>query len=57
MKRTSTLLMGMLILAALASCNPTWTTQGKPNDASMPLPPDAKAPTNAGQAQQPASKP
>jgi hypothetical protein len=57
MKRTSTLLMGMLILAALASCNPTWTTQGKPNDASMPLPPDAKAPTDAGQAQQPASKP
>ena len=48
MRRTSTLLIGTLISAALSACNPTWTKEGKPNDASMPLPPGAKAPAKAG---------
>jgi hypothetical protein len=41
-----------LLLLALAqgACNPTWTKDGKPNDASMPMPPDATPPTQAGAA-------
>jgi hypothetical protein len=39
-----------LALAA-AGCNPTWTKDGKPNDSSMPLPPAANAPTQAGGSQ------
>jgi hypothetical protein len=56
MRRTSTLLIVTVFLSASAACNPTWTKEGKPNDASMPLPPDAKAPVQAGSAQ-PAAKP
>ena len=51
MRTASTLLIGMLLLAAMAACNPTWTKEGKPNDSSMPLPPDARAPTQAGPGQ------
>lgn len=25
-----------------AGCNPTWTTEGKPNNNAMPLPPGAR---------------
>ena len=39
----------------LAGCNPTWTTQGKPNNNSMPLPPDARQVPPKGTAEQ--SKP
>lgn len=38
----------LAMLAALAGCNPTWTKEGKPNDSSMPLPPGANAPQQAG---------
>lgn len=48
MRRISTLLIGTLLLSTMSACNPTWTKDGKPNDHSMPLPPDAKAPTQAG---------
>ena len=46
-------------LATLTACNPTWTKDGAPNDNSMPLPPDARAPKQAGgePAQAPAAKP
>jgi hypothetical protein len=30
------------VCLALAGCNPTWTTEGKPNNNSMPLPPGAR---------------
>jgi hypothetical protein len=32
----------VLVCLALAGCNPTWTTEGKPNNNSMPLPPGAR---------------
>lgn len=32
----------VVVCLALAGCNPTWTTQGKPNNNSMPLPPGAR---------------
>ena len=51
MRRFVTLLPLSVIVGTLCACNPTWTTEGKPNDASMPLPPDAKAPAQAGAAQ------
>ena len=35
-------------LASAVACNPTWTKDGKPNDSSMPLPPDASTPQQAG---------
>ena len=39
----------LFVLAfAQSACNPTWTKDGKPNDASMPMPPDATAPRQAG---------
>jgi hypothetical protein len=53
MRRTRTLLAMPLIVGTLAACNPTWTKEGKPNDASMPLPPDAKPPAQASTTQQP----
>lgn len=40
----------LFALAALAGCNPTWTKDGKPNDSSMPMPPGASAPQQAGAA-------
>lgn len=39
------------ILLAMIGCNPTWTKEGKPSDASMPMPPGARPPSNAAQAQ------
>ena len=39
--------------AALTGCNPTWTTQGKPNSNTMPLPPDARQMPAKGTAEQP----
>lgn len=38
---------------ALTGCNPTWTTQGKPNSNTMPLPPDARQMPAKGTAEQP----
>ena len=32
----------VVVCFTLAGCNPTWTTQGKPNNNSMPLPPGAR---------------
>jgi hypothetical protein len=32
----------VVVCLALAGCNPTWTTEGKPNNNSMPLPPGAR---------------
>lgn len=48
-----------LLLLALAqgACNPTWTKDGKPNDSSMPLPPDASAPRQVGSADGSATAP
>ena len=42
--------LACLIVLALTqtACNPTWTKDGKPNDASMPMPPDATPPRQAG---------
>ena len=41
----------LLVLAvAQTACNPTWTKDGQPNDASMPMPPDATPPKQAGAA-------
>jgi hypothetical protein len=53
MRRTGTLLATTVLLGALAACNPTWTKEGKPSDASMPLPPDAKPPAQASTSQPP----
>jgi hypothetical protein len=41
-----------LIVLALTqtACNPTWTKDGPPNDASMPVPPDATPPKQTGPA-------
>lgn len=48
-------------LASVAACNPTWTKDGKANDSSMPLPPGASTPQQAGVANgaspAPAAKP
>lgn len=41
-------LAAAMLCLLLGGCNPTWTTKGKPNDSSMPLPPGAKAPERAG---------
>jgi len=42
----------VVVCLALAGCNPTWTTEGKPNNNSMPLPPGArKVPEQASAAQ------
>ena len=42
----------VVVCFTLAGCNPTWTTQGKPNNNSMPLPPGArKVPEQASAAQ------
>ncbi len=32
----------VVVCLTLAGCNPTWTTQDKPNSNSMPLPPGAR---------------
>ena len=32
----------VVVCFTLAGCNPTWTTEGKPNNNSMPLPPGAR---------------
>lgn len=49
---TGWIVRSMLTMACLTgtACNPTWTKDGSPNDSSMPLPPDAKAPTQAASA-------
>lgn len=39
--------LAIVTLSCLAACNPTWTKDGKPNDASMPMPAGATAPNNA----------
>ena len=49
--------IGLAALASIAGCNPTWTKDGKPNDSSMPLPPDASTPKQAGAADAGASTP
>jgi|LakMenEpi03Aug12_release.lakeMendotaPanAssembly.Ray.scaffolds.fasta_scaffold4096021_2 hypothetical protein len=36
-----------LLSLAQTACNPTWTKDGRPNDASMPVPPDATPPKQA----------
>ena len=57
---TTVRLACLTMLASLAACNPTWTKDGKPNDASMPMPPGATAPQQAGAAGStpaPAAKP
>ena len=56
---TTVRLACLTMLASLAACNPTWTKDGKPNDNSMPLPPDASAPQQAGggSSQPPSAKP
>ena len=43
-------LMATSVCLLAAACNPTWTKDGSPNDSSMPLPPDAKAPAQASAA-------
>lgn len=43
----------VITCAVLAGCNPTWTTQGKPNSNTMPLPPDARQTPPRGSAEQP----
>ncbi len=37
----------LVLTLAQAACNPTWTKDGRPNDASMPVPPDATPPRQA----------
>ena len=50
-----------LAVLACAACNPTWTKEGRPNDSSMPVPPGANAPVQAGTngtgTQSPSAKP
>lgn len=42
----------VVVCLVLAGCNPTWTTEGKPNNNTMPLPPGArKVPEQASTAQ------
>jgi hypothetical protein len=50
--------LAIVTLTFLTACNPTWTKDGKPNDASMPMPPGATPPTNAagGGGSQPAAQ-
>lgn len=59
MRRTLALAAFVIVtLTCLTACNPTWTKDGKPNDASMPMPPGATPPTNAagGGGSQPAAQ-
>ena len=45
----------LVAMATLGGCNPTWTKEGKPTDSSMPLPPGASTPQQAGGASQAAA--
>ena len=49
--RTQNVARIMLLVACISggACNPTWTKEGKPNDSSMPVPPDATPPKQVGE--------